>query len=1214
MKKFKSLKLMLLAVVALCSSNAFAESLVGKTIFKKPYLYTILSVNSTAKTGTVSVQQNDAGNETSLTIPGTFKETVQGDEYTGEMEFTVTTIEMYGFATLDKLTAITLPSTITEIGYGAFAGTKIDILDLSSTKITVVNNMFESSFKYGALPFTAETLAAYNSLYTANGLNIFGVAVESSKAYAYNATLTGAIANDGNATVAAGTAKAYNATLDGAIDNDGNYVAPEDADDDHPVTIAIAKAYNKTLADALLENGTAKVYADGTAPEDFPAHNILVADAKAYNATLAGAATTATLISSISAAQKGQYAVAYGVDLAGDDPGDPGSKFTADEADKYNALLVNALPIVADETISAALAIVYNANGTALGLPIDGNKVSTDKADAYNATLALALPIDGTSKVTAVKANGYNLTLAGAIPASGFIITNNTTPNIEAAIAYNAGLADAKIITDENEASKIEATPNNYLKEVRLPNTWQYIGAAPVAGVNTLGAFENCTKLETVDFGGTPAVPATQVQVIREKAFLGTALKALTLTNTNVTSIPQNILVDVKNLGGAVGGSATANNTLLTFTANVKLQSIGAYAFNTCVKLGPVSFPENSALTAIGNYAFGTTTLMTSIDLSNCKKMTTLTGTPFVAEGAGKTNNVLTTVKLPAGDGKNGTNKFTTIGTALANLTVLATLNNYNYLTAVGAGAFENDAALTSLTFQGDVASIAGTAFNGCTGLAELTIAGNTNVTGGVFDAAASGALTTLKIIGNVTGNYNLAAFANCTNIETLQIAVNEAGKNVNGTFGANAIAVKDGATINIGEVKKSLSGAIKALGNVTKLTLGKMNVDLHDANAFVTTTGANKIAAVEVGQIAQTLRPDVFGQAETITFKGSIDVALTATDAVNSALTEIDFGQNVILNSANTIPAVTFNEVKAPNLVSVIWHPSTLPTAQVFNQAAFGSAAGLDATVLFETETEVAELYDFSKANLFRVSFTADLVKYPIELAAPAGSAYNYGKHYQTVATKISKSQNGESVIVYGAYVDSKDKNIYLEQLHIIDGYYWVPARVPVIVKSANNTEVIAEKQGGPNSMNFVAGGANYVSEIAYLESDCIGQQLMDKTGDIDWSDPNRVATVDNPDYDLYAMAKTSTYGMKWKMFGSATNLKTGLFYVRCAKGGAPASELNVIWTDGSEESNTTGIENVNVAKHQFDGEIFNLQGIRVSEPVKGQIYIQNGKKFMMK
>lgn len=47
-------------------------------------------------------------------------------------------------------------------------------------------------------------------------------------------------------------------------------------------------------------------------------------------------------------------------------------------------------------------------------------------------------------------------------------------------------------------------------------------------------------------------------------------------------------------------------------------------------------------------------------------------------------------------------------------------------------------------------------------------------------------------------------------------------------------------------------------------------------------------------------------------------------------------------------------------------------------------------------------------------------------------------------------------------------------------------------------------------------------------------------------------------------------------------------------------------------ENTYTTGIKDINSYKTAKSGKIYNLQGMEVSAPVKGQIYIQNGKKFV--
>ena len=125
---------MLLAVVAMFSMNASAETLVGKTIFKTPFKYTIETVDAAAKTGTVKVSKNDADAVTSLTIPETFKETVEGDEFTGEMTFTVDMIDANGFAELSVLESVSIPKSVKTIGANAFSG------DYALATLTIAEN------------------------------------------------------------------------------------------------------------------------------------------------------------------------------------------------------------------------------------------------------------------------------------------------------------------------------------------------------------------------------------------------------------------------------------------------------------------------------------------------------------------------------------------------------------------------------------------------------------------------------------------------------------------------------------------------------------------------------------------------------------------------------------------------------------------------------------------------------------------------------------------------------------------------------------------------------------------------------------------------------------------------------------------------------------------------------------------------------------------
>ena len=51
-----------------------------------------------------------------------------------------------------------------------------------------------------------------------------------------------------------------------------------------------------------------------------------------------------------------------------------------------------------------------------------------------------------------------------------------------------------------------------------------------------------------------------------------------------------------------------------------------------------------------------------------------------------------------------------------------------------------------------------------------------------------------------------------------------------------------------------------------------------------------------------------------------------------------------------------------------------------------------------------------------------------------------------------------------------------------------------------------------------------------------------------------------------------------------------------------------------GRNTSVVTGINGATTSQPDASSPLYNLQGQRVSLPVKGQIYIQNGKKVLMK
>ena len=153
-KNFKFMLIALLAVFGLTSASA--AELVNSTQYTNDgYQYKILTLNTTAKTGTVSVSQSNwaetAADKTKITINPTItinvKGEVSGTPIDAAVVFDIVSIEGDGFKDLETITEITFAEgcKITSIGTSAFAGTKIKTLDLTNTKITTLNKLFEDA-------------------------------------------------------------------------------------------------------------------------------------------------------------------------------------------------------------------------------------------------------------------------------------------------------------------------------------------------------------------------------------------------------------------------------------------------------------------------------------------------------------------------------------------------------------------------------------------------------------------------------------------------------------------------------------------------------------------------------------------------------------------------------------------------------------------------------------------------------------------------------------------------------------------------------------------------------------------------------------------------------------------------------------------------------------------------------------------------------------
>ena len=328
-----------------------------------------------------------------------------------------------------------------------------------------------------------------------------------------------------------------------------------------------AAAYNAKLTGAKKEGD----------PIPGKEKNYTEAEAKAFNATLPGA-----------------------VELG--DVKEKARKYTEAEVLEHNYALEGAVGqnvVITDEHVTR-YETAYGTEDDYVAL-VAGEKFTKEQAEKYNATLDGAVTTESIKEKSYYtnqdEVDAYNAALLGAVTTENVNPETSGKYTAESAAAYNSHLTGAVDTDDINPASAITAVPNNTLKSVTLPATCETISAS---------AFENCTKLATLPF-------VAKLTTIGKKAFLGTALKSLDFTGTNVSKIPANLIIDQDRV--------EENTTLASVTLNDNIQFISPKTFMNCINLKEFNFPEEygegKVFKAIYSYALANTAIESIVLPSN---------------------------------------------------------------------------------------------------------------------------------------------------------------------------------------------------------------------------------------------------------------------------------------------------------------------------------------------------------------------------------------------------------------------------------------------------------------------------------------------------------------------------------------------------------------------------------------------------------------------
>ena len=332
----------------------------------------------------------------------------------------------------------------------------------------------------------------------------------------------------------------------------------------------------------------------------------------------------------------------------------------------------------------------------------------------------------------------------GAAPLSGFVGIRLPMLSLKAEAATTEdGLFEYEVYnywpSSEPKGVTILSYKGPDSGEVVIPKTIEGYAVKKISD----RAFQNCT-------GITSVVIPDGVMIIGEFVFSG------------CTSLAEIVIPDsVTGIGEWAFSGCTS---LAEITIPDSVTSIGVYAFSDCTSLTEIVIPDS--VTSIGVCAFSGCTSLSKVDLPK-----NLTG---IYSGVFSGCTSLTEITIPDSVTSIGGSAFSGC-TSLAEITVSP--NNKNYSSVAGV-LFNKDVSelivypkgngRSAYTVPDGVTSIGGSAFSGCTSLAEIVIPDSVTSIG---DSAFSGCTSLAEIVipDSVT-SIGVFAFSGCTSLSKVDL------------------------------------------------------------------------------------------------------------------------------------------------------------------------------------------------------------------------------------------------------------------------------------------------------------------------------------------------------------------------------------------------------------------------------------------------------------
>ena len=843
----------------------------------------------------------------------------------------------------------------------------------------------------------------------------------------------------------------------------------------------------------------------------------------------------------------------------------------------------------------------------------------------YNIQSSTALTVEVTHKGSSYY--DYSNEYSGSVNIPATVTYDGTTYSVtsigSSAFSRCSGLTSVTIPEGVTSIGSFAFSGCTGLTSVTIPNSVTSIGSS---------AFNGCSSLKEVHISDLVAwcnvdfEPDSNPLYYAKNLYLNDKKVTDLIIPDGVTAIKKYAFKGCTGLTSVtIPGSVTSIVTsafsgcsgLTSITIPNSVTSIGSWAFEGCTGLTSITIPNS--VTSIGNCAFYYCKGLTSITIHN--SVTSIGSSAF----SGCTG--LTSVTIP--------NSVTSIGErAFADCTGLTSVTIPNSVTSIGSSAFQSCTGLTSVTIPGSVTSIGSFAFLGCSGLTSVTIPNSVTSIGERAFADCTG-LTSVTIPNSVT-SIGSGAFYNCTGLKEV---INYSNLTfTKGSTGYGYVAYYADKVANI--PKGSIEGDF----------------------AFNVIDGVNTLVAYLGDDSAITLPDSYKGEGYVIgssAFNGCSGLtSVTIPEGVTS------IGSSVFYCCSN-LKKLEINCAKIEAWFSGDNYNS-LPIEELIigdntteiGERAFYNMASL-AKVTIGKNVKVIRNEVFSGCNAIETiyamgerpalvgenNFTMDQYL-NVKLYVPAGSLHKYEisdvwenfweiEEFSVVNGDINGDINsdnkvdvGDVTILIGMILDASlltdsgdingDNKVDVGDVTTLVAIILGTSNTPARAAAMEEYNVELSVEGDEQSLTIDATATDYpysaVQFDVYLPA---GVKAIDN---MVVGCGNAAAYKEQADgavrVVIYSPSNTAIANKSASIAIDATGLALGSHPVEVKNIilAAPGRAKAIAWdsTGYITIADTTGINGVVSDAGNADAVVYDLQGHRVTEIVKGRVYIKNGSKFI--